>query len=206
MRKVAIIYFMSLFTSNTVTASRPPSHHLLDSLGSKLSKAEKLWLFYRAFRANQAVYDSYLAELAIEDFVLGDSKIQYSCPLYNERLTLQNKVDIIHALIGWPGFLSVDTATHSIWFNYVVPLKEYNKKVMKQLAERYAALTYAWLLPHENIKLWTMLVYFEKQNKRRIKPFCHRVYNYVGEVYFHFRPDPTFDEALSNQLNLAATL
>lgn len=136
---------------------------------------------------------SALTELAMRDFVLCNTAS-------SESLSLQQKADIINAFIGWPGFVAVDSAQHFIWYDYTIPQKVYGKKLMKELSQRYAALTYTWLLRNEDIKKWSMMVHFSKQFKRRIKNLGYRVYNYVGEVYFHSIPDPTFDEVLAVQL------
>lgn len=187
----------------------------------QLSIAEKLWLFCRVFSLSKTIDDygaefktdrlsvSYfrrdslsksnglyslteLVELVLKDFIL--------CDASKERLSLQKKADIMSAAIGWPGFLAVDSLQHFVMFDYTVLRKEYSKRIMKDLADRIAALTYSWLLRTENIKKWTMQVHFSKQNKNRINPLPHIVYEYVGEVYFHSIPDPTFDEALATQL------
>jgi len=187
----------------------------------QLNMAERLWIFCLVFHlSNQAIYDSTdlpkkriqsasyfkkdseiklngsysfneLIEQVVKDFLLFDSAGV-------ESLSLQKKADIINAVIGWPGFVAVDSAQHFIWYDYTVPHKVYRKKAMKELSRRYAALAYTWLLRNEDIKKWTMMVHFSKQFKRRIKNLGNRVYIYVGRNWV-FGYD-TFDEVLAAQL------
>jgi len=194
----------------------------------QLNIAERLWLLCRAFslgnlsfpdscnqdksgrqsvsyfkrdtfiQSNTDYSVSEMSEMILKDFVLYDGAgIEY--------LSLQKRADIMSAAIGWPGFVSVDTITHFVWFDFTVPQKEYSSKRMRELSKHYAALTYSWLLRKENVKRWTMQIHFSKQKGRRMIHLSNRVYAYVGEVYFHSLPDPTFDEVLTRQLRDCAS-
>jgi len=224
--KQSIPLLFLLFTMATFAKESTISHSEYAAPGpapQRLNIAERLWLLCRAFsfgrlsfpdtcngdksgrqsvsyfkrdsfiRSNADYSVSELSEMMLKDFVLYDSAgIEY--------LSLQKRADIMSAAIGWPGLVSVDTITHFVWFDFTVPQREYSRKRMRELSQRYAALTYSWLLRKENIKRWTMQVHFSKQKGKRLIHLANRVYAYVGEVYFHSLPDPTFDEVLAQQL------
>ncbi|MEP7374706.1 MAG: hypothetical protein ABI675_15025 [Chitinophagaceae bacterium] len=191
-----------------------------DPLPLQLSIAEKLWLFCNTFYLNNVAYCdsctqlkllfqpnrgsktsfefSDLIVMAINDFILYDNLTQNNQVQLANHLNMQQKADIINALIGWKGFANVDTAGHYIWYDFVVPKKMYRKRTMRKSAEGYAALTYAWLLRNEDINKWSMLIHFSRKGKHRTRNFDHRVYSYYGENYLII--SSLFREALCNQL------
>lgn len=221
MKKLILaVFLVSAFSVNASQRKAGCPVYLSPGPGPlQLNITERLWLFCRVFStgkqnllesceqlragrqpASRIKKDSLtdLAALIVHDFILYDSAGV-------ENLTLQKKADIINSVIGWPGFVVVDSARHFVWFDYTVPHKAYGKKKMEELSKRYAAIAYSWLLRNENIKRWTMMVHFSKQTKKGFRPLSNLVYSYVGEVYFHSIPDPTFDEVLAGQLRECAS-
>lgn len=217
-----------LITTTTFANEKTPIKSA-DPTPVQLSIAEKLWLFCKTFCLNKDAFCdsctqlkllvhpantltrdsaapkknkfpfSTLVLMAIKDFILYDSLTQNNPLLTAHPLTMQQKADIMNALIGWEGFAHVDSAKHYIWFDFMVPQKVYKRSSMRNTAEGYAAIAYAWLLRNEDINQWSMLVHFSKQKKHRVKYFGTRVYSYFGKNYLII--SSLFGDALANQLS-----